>query len=206
MRASSSTIAAPERSTAGVLPIKGVKCAVSIFGRPPDRFNLQEATWHGHTIPWGTVFKHDPLLVKEIMWDLHMSSFRFDLIALDHYLAPAQWATHKYERLDALSRIFGTTDALVFENGRMEDSGIAALDAYERGNAYLAFASLMEAWPLLSHCISSANDRRSPDTITLRYCSTFAHTFGRPPILPKMVPMSEAALGIIPYPGIIAAT
>lgn len=59
------------------------QAAVAIFGRPPDRFNLQEALWRGHTIPWGKVFHHNLLLVKEIMWDLHQSSFTYDLVALD---------------------------------------------------------------------------------------------------------------------------
>lgn len=43
------------------------QAAVSIFGRPPNKFNLQEASWRGHPIPWGTIFSHDPLLVREVM-------------------------------------------------------------------------------------------------------------------------------------------
>lgn len=174
--------------------------AVAIFGRPPDRFNIMEATWRGHNIRWGTVFHHNPLLVKEIMWDLHQSSFRFDLIALDRYLVPGLWTAHKYERLDALCRIFGTSDAFIFDITSLEDTGIAASDAYERGNAYAAFASLMDAWPGVSDSISNASDRHAPDAVAFRYCSTFANTFGRPPVLPKLVPTSGAPLGIIKYP------
>lgn len=176
------------------------QAAVAIFGRPPDMFNIKEATWRGHNIPWGTVFLHNPLLVKEIMWDLHQSSFRFDLIALDQYLVPALWTAHKYERSDALCRIFGTSDAFIFDIASLEDTGIAASDAYERGNVYAAFAWLMDAWPNVSECVSSADNQQAPDAVALRYCSTFANTFGRPPVLPKMVPISEAPLGIINYP------
>lgn len=176
------------------------QAAVDIFGRPPDRLNIMEVSWRGHTIPWGKVFHHDPLLVKEIMWDAHQSSFRYDVIALDLYLAPAFWAAHKYERMDALCKIFGCTDAFVYEDGALEDRGIASSDAYERGNAYAAFASLMEPWPAVSEWTSWAGDRRSADGIAFRYCSTFANTFGRPPVLPKMVPVAGAQMGIIPYP------
>lgn len=176
------------------------QAAVEIFGRPPDRLNIMEASWRGHTIPWGTVFHHNSLLVKEIMWDVHQSSFQYDVIALDRYLVPALWASHKYERLDALCKIFGCSDAFVYEDGILEDRGIAAVDAYDRNNAYAAFASLMEAWPSVSEWMGGAGDRRSPDRIAFRYCSTFANTFGRPPVLPKMVPASGASVGFIPYP------
>lgn len=171
--------------------------AVTIFGRPPDRFNIQQATWRGHNIPWGTVFQHDPLLVREIMWDMHQSSFRLDLTALDQYLVPALWTAHKYERLDALCKIFGTSDAFILDNTSLEDTGIAASDAYDRGNAYAAFASLMDSWTGISECGTGTSDRRAPDAIAYRYCKTFANTFGRPPILPKMVPLSEAPLGTL---------
>lgn len=179
------------------------QAAASIFGRPPDKFNLQEATWRGHNIRWGTVFQHDPLLVQEIMWDLHITSFRFDLIALDRYLAPGRWEIHKYERLDAIATVFGTPDALAFEDDLIENIGIASFDAFERGRAYAAFALLMEAWPWLSFAPRSAGVGPSPEDIAFRYCSTFSHTFGRPPVLPKLAPVARSGLGIIPYPAIV---
>lgn len=107
------------------------RAAEDIFGRPPDKFNLRYASWRGHTIGWGTIFQHHELLVQEIMWDLHWSSFRFDLIALDRYLMKGRWEGHRYERLDALSAIFGTSDALIYEDGRIENSGIASHDTFE---------------------------------------------------------------------------
>lgn len=165
------------------------QAAVFIFGRPPDKFNLQEATWCGHKIRWGTVFHHDPQLVKEIMWDLHWSSFRFDLIALDCYLASDRWEAHKYERLDALCTVFGTVDAFVFEEGSMEDSGIASSDAFEHDRSYSAFGFLMDAWPSSSVCLRSASGRISADAVAFQYCSTFTYMFGRPPVLPKLVPV-----------------
>lgn len=179
------------------------QAAVSIFSRPPDKFNLQEATWRGHTIRWGTVFQHDALLVQEIMWDLHITSFRFDLIALDCYLAPGRWDIHKYERLDAIGTVLGSPDALAFEEGFIEDTGIASFDVYERDRAYAAFVLLMEAWPPSTSWTRPAGVGSSPDDIAFRYCSTFAHTFGRPPVLPKRVPVAQSGLGIIPYPAIV---
>lgn len=173
--------------------------AVSIFGRPPDKFNLQEATWLGHTIKWGTVFQHDSRLVQEIMWDLHWSSFRFDLIALDRYLTPSRWETHKYERLDALSTIVGSSDALVYEDGCIQNSGIASADDYERNRAYAAFVFLMESWPA-SPDRFRVHGRSSAADIAFQYCSSFAYTFGRPPVLPKLVPVDQGMYGIIPYP------
>lgn len=179
------------------------QAAASIFGKPPDKFNLQEATWRGHTIRWGTVFQHDALLVQEIMWDLHITSFRFDLIALDRYLAPGRWDIHKYERLDVIAKVFGTTDALAFEDDLVEDIGIASPDAYERNRAYAAFALLMEAWPRFSFAPRLAGVGPSPEDIAFGYCSTFSRTFGRPPVLPKAAPFARTGLGIIPYPAIV---
>lgn len=176
------------------------RAAESIFGRPPDKFNLQSATWRGHTIRWGTIFQHDALLVKEIMWDLHWSSFRFDLIALDLYLMKRRWASHRYERLDALSAVFGVYDAFIYEDGKVENSGIASSDAFERDRAYAAFASLMAPWPSPPNCSIPGSDRPSVERIAYRYCSTFAYNFGRPPVLPKYVPVADAYSGIIPYP------
>lgn len=181
------------------------RAATSIFGRPPDKFNLQEATWRGHTIHWGTVFQHDALLVQEVMWDLHITSFRFDLIALDRYLAPERWTVHKYERLDAIATVFGTTDALAFEDDLIENVGIASCDAYESGRAYAAFALIMEAWPLYSSVTKtrSAGGGSLPEDIAFRYCATFSHAFGRPPVLPKLAPVARRGLGIYPYPAIV---
>lgn len=178
--------------------------AVAIFGRPPDKFNLQHAMWRGHTISWGTTFHYNALLVQEIMWDLHWSSFRFDLVALDRYLLPAYWEGHRYECLDALSTIFGTFDALVYEDGRIEDSGIASRNAFERDRAYTALASLMDPWPLPPNCRNLAStDRLSVDHIAFQYCSTFAYVFGRPPVLPKLVPVATTHIGFLPYPATI---
>lgn len=176
------------------------QAAVSIFGRPPDKFNLQEATWRGHIIRWGTVFQHDPQLVQEIIWDLHWSSFRFDLIALDRYLAPGQWEAHKYARLDALCTVFGTVDAFLVEDGSIENTGIASPEAFERERAYSAFAFLMHAWPPFTSSDHTNRGRDSADAIALRYCTTFAYTFGRPPVLPKLVPVAQKVMGVFPYP------
>ncbi|KZP11316.1 hypothetical protein FIBSPDRAFT_899031 [Athelia psychrophila] len=175
------------------------RAAVSIFGRPPDKFNLQEATWNEHLIRWGTAFHHDPRLVQEIMWDLHWSSFRFDLIALDRFLAPDRWISHKYERLDALSTITGCSDALVYEDGRIENLGIASDITFERNRAYAAFAALMDSWPP-SPDGSAAIGTDCAETIAFRYCSSFANVFGRPLVLPKLVPVVRGGHGIIPYP------
>lgn len=180
------------------------QAAVAILGRPLDKFNLQEATWRGFTVRWGTFFHHDSKLVQEIMWDLHRSSFRFDLIALDRYLAPDRWECHKYERLDALCTIFGASDALVFEDGQIENSGITSHNVYKRQRAYAAFASLMDSWSVTTHDVSSANARLLGDHIAFWYCSTLARNFGRPPVLPKLVPVSKPFRSIIPYPPVVS--
>lgn len=194
-----------DRSTAGTFngrapALQRRQAAVAIFGRPPDKFNMQEATWRGHNIRWGTIFQHNPQLVKEIMWDLHWSSFRFDLIAIDRYLASDRWDSHKYERLDALCTVFGTADALVFEDGRIYNSGIASVDSFERERSYSALAFLMDAWPQSSARIRHASGKITPDEVAFRYCSTFAYAFGRPPVLPKLVPVADKLMGVIPYP------
>lgn len=178
------------------------QAAVSIFGRPPDKFNSQEATWRGHSIHWGTVFHHYPQLVQEIMWDLHWSSFRFDLIAFDRYLAAGRWVSHKYEQLDALSAVFGTADAFMYEDGRVEDCGIASSDEFERERSYATLASLMDAWPCWSESLRSETGKLKADAVAFCYCSTFAYTFGRPPILPKLVPVVLNDVGIYPYPAV----
>lgn len=194
-----------DRSTAGVFNGRGPaqqrrQSAMAIFGRPPDKFNLHHATWRGFTIRWDTIFQHDTLMVREIMWDLHWSSFRFELIALDRYLIPGRWEDHRYERLDALGIIFGTSDALVYEDGFIDNSGIASLDAFERDRAYAAFASLMDPWPLPPNSSNLGTHWLSVDRIAFRYCSTFAYNFGRLPVLPKLVPVAGIHCGVIPYP------
>lgn len=172
---------------------------IDIFGRPPDSHNIREVEWQGHVIQWGTICEHDDLLVKEIMWDLHQSSFRFDLIALDRYLAPDCWVRGSSHRYDLICKIFGSNEPLAVLPLPSRDFGLLSADPLEKGMAYDALSSLMSDWPVVADECNAIDGPNLERTTAIAYCNIFGKTFGRPPILPKFVPRSSGCRGRYPY-------
>ncbi|KAF7978623.1 hypothetical protein HWV62_45107 [Athelia sp. TMB] len=108
------------------------QAAIAIFGQPPDGHNHDTVQWRGHTVPWGTFFEHDPLLVQEIMWDIHQHSFQFDVIALDRYLCPALWESEYHARQNLVSKAIGCDDCFVIQDTPTRDFGLGSQDEAER--------------------------------------------------------------------------
>ncbi|KAF7977927.1 hypothetical protein HWV62_1989 [Athelia sp. TMB] len=127
------------------------RAALSIFGRPPDTHNVCEVEWRGHMVPWDTFFHHDPMLVQEILWDVHQYSFQYDIIALDHYHCTAQWSSEPQVRQDMISGVLGGNDCFVVDNSPEKNVGIASDDEAERLAAYRSLDQLMQQWPPTSN-------------------------------------------------------
>ncbi|KAF7983525.1 hypothetical protein HWV62_21076 [Athelia sp. TMB] len=176
------------------------RAAIAIFGQPPDGHNHQEVIWRGHVVPWGTFFKHDPLLVEEILWDIHQNSFQYDLITLDRYLCPELWHRESGARQDLICGILGCDNCFVIVDVHNYNTGVACEDEQRRMKAYQCLHKLMEAWPSASPQLGYISTPGGyKDAIASRFCRAFCKAFGRPPILPKMVPQRSNKHGIFAY-------
>ncbi|KAF7965333.1 hypothetical protein HWV62_44317 [Athelia sp. TMB] len=176
--------------------IKRRQVLIDLFGKPPDRHHVREVQWRGHEVTWDTFFKHDSLLVREIMWDLHQHSFQYDMIAIDRHLAQEQWNREPDRRRQLLATVFGQTDNLGVEDMPDKGVGLASDDAVERRAAYDALACLMHDWP---ESPDTCNGDDAEFVAAISYCTVFAKTLGRPPIMPKIVPKLNLCDGRIPY-------
>ena len=168
---------------------------VDIFGRPPDSRRITSVDWNGHTVKWGEFCAHDTILIQEILCDLHQSSFQFDLIAIDRYLAPDYWMRDTPRRYDLIGKVLGG-DPLTVQNRPTVDRGIAAQDPTESKLAHRALDTLMSDWSDSETCDEATEEELAT---ALRYCRTFSKAFGRPPILPKCIPRQNHRNGQLPY-------
>lgn len=181
----------PSRST-----VQRRHILVDIFGKPPDRQHVREVFWRDHCISWGTLCEHDSLLVQEILWDLHQLSFQFDLLAIDRYLATKSWVSDASARYGLINKVFGGREAMFVEPRPTQSFGLASESAEERREAHAALLLLMEDWtPAVDGLRGGAEDL----TVAMAYCAVFAKTFGRPPILPKHVPVLNRQDGLYGY-------
>lgn len=174
--------------------------AIAIFGKPPDGHNQQEVIWRGHTVAWNTFFKHDTLLVQEILWDVHQYSFQYDLIALDHYLCPGIWARDPISRQRLLAAAVGCDSCFTVIDEPGRSFGMASKNEAERAAAYQSLDEVMKSWPRTSgQQYTSDNIFLYRDAVARRYCQAFVKAFGRPPVLPKQVPERGNMRGALPY-------
>ncbi|KAF7970273.1 hypothetical protein HWV62_24460 [Athelia sp. TMB] len=169
---------------------------VDIFGRPPDSQHLRHVEWHGFVVEWGKITMHDNMLVREILWDLHQWSFQYDLIAIDRYLAPGTWARASSSRYILLDAVCGGYSCLAVVPRPDSNFGMASTDEDARHAAYGALKTLMESWEVSELVSVDANDELQ---VASAYCKIFAKTFGRPPILPKLIPKGNDCSGVYPY-------
>ncbi|KAF7980408.1 hypothetical protein HWV62_38222 [Athelia sp. TMB] len=176
------------------------QAAIAIFGQPPDGHNHTAVQWKKHTIPWGTFFEHDPLLVREILWEIHQYSFQFDLIALDRYLCPELWKEDSTGRQNLASRAIGCDNCFIVRETPPQNFGLASEDDTERMNAYHSLGELMMPWPTTGASPSTTDAPHAyREAAARRYCQSFAKAFGRPPILPKLVPSRNHMRCRLPY-------
>ncbi|KAF7981388.1 hypothetical protein HWV62_33879 [Athelia sp. TMB] len=157
------------------------QAAIAIFGQPPDGHNFNAVRWRNHDVRWGTFFEHDPLLVQEVMWD-------YDLIAADRYFCGAAWLVENSARRALISRVVGTENCLFVDEFPLRGTGISSSDVNERHEAYKYFDRLMARWPSGPGDAAQSTETNLESVIALRFCSSFVRAFGRPPILPKLLP------------------
>ncbi|KAF7966521.1 hypothetical protein HWV62_38062 [Athelia sp. TMB] len=166
------------------------RAAIAIFGQPPDSHNQTEVQWRGHTVSWGSFFKHDPLLVQEVLWDVHQYSFQFDLIAQDRYLCPTLWSINARIRESLISEVVGCDSCFIVREKPTQSYGLGSGDDKERMQSYRSLDELMKPWPPTGGPAYSINDHLEyRDGVARRFCQAFSKAFGRPPILPKLVPV-----------------
>ncbi|KAF7968768.1 hypothetical protein HWV62_29368 [Athelia sp. TMB] len=176
------------------------RAAIAIFGQPPDSHNHTEVQWRGHAVPWGSFFKHDPLLVQEVLWDVHQYSFQFDLIALDRYLCPTQWKTDAHIRECLISEVVGCDSCFIVRENPIRSYGLGSDDDKERMQSYRSLDELMKPWPPTGGPAYSIIDQLEyRDGVARRFCQAFSKAFGRPPILPKLVPLRNHLHCTLPY-------
>ncbi|KAF7984849.1 hypothetical protein HWV62_10805 [Athelia sp. TMB] len=165
------------------------QAAITVFGQPPDGHNFSQVQWRGHLVDWDTFFKHDALLVQEIMWDIHQYSFQYDLISLDHYLCGDRWAGNRHARHAIIGSVFGKEDCFFVDAQSTRNTGIASEDDLERHKAYESLQQLMISWPEYQQVeLAEPHSASGEKIIATRFCSAFVRAFGRPPILPKLIP------------------
>lgn len=175
------------------------QAAITMFGQPPDGHNFMEVEWRNHTITWDTFFKHDALLVQEIIWDVHQYSFQYDLIALDHYHCTDKWNSGSRMREELVCRVIGRESCYLVDNNLTRDCGIASSDGTERLDAYKSLDLLMSSWPTSDRSCDLRDPSAYIQSVAQRFCQSFVRAFGRPPILPKMLPRATGVRGLIAY-------
>ena len=176
------------------------RAAIAIFGQPPDAHNHQEVVWRGHKVPWGTFFQHDPRLVQEVLWDVHQHSFQFDVVAIDQYLCPSLWKTGSTMRQKLISTALGCENCFIVGDVPHQDLGIASSDDERCMAAYHALSELMRPWPPTSGPPYTTDTPSAyKAAVARRFCQAFCKAFGRPPILPKLIPQGNSILSVFPY-------
>lgn len=162
-----------------------------------DRFDLGTSgpvRWHSHEFS-----EVPPALASLVVWEAFELGFRYDLLALDRYIRPAEGYGGELRREQFLARIFPRNSLLAVDELPGPDSpGLFASVPHRRINALNALRDVLLLWP---GCPSGIMDSEplslaSPTTAVLHmesllasfYVNIFYTLSGRPPVLPHLCP------------------
>ncbi|KAH7903535.1 hypothetical protein BJ138DRAFT_1020478, partial [Hygrophoropsis aurantiaca] len=179
--------------------------AKELFGE--DLLDVQGTTWaikdsvewRGQLIPISTLSDPPTRLMRQILWELYELNFRFELLALDHIMAPEIWEEAPVERRELLYSIFPGEGGLVMWSGPLpsEEEGLFC-GSFKQAAPYVeSFRKLLWSW--------NGAPARLRDPVELKgdgnqtfwtlmecaahfYVQTFFDHFGRPLVVPHTLP------------------
>jgi hypothetical protein len=179
--------------------------AFRIFGASPlDKLHA-EVQWRGFNIRFGTLLHHSAILSQEILWDVFEHSFRFDLLALDMLLARVEWETNRIERMECLRSVFPGEGSFLVDKIPDKNEGLGAEEWTHKIDFLNNLARVMKSWPGPPDCVFQSGETNEQNTdvleqkLAIYYCQTLYENFGRPPVLPRRIPVSRPLTGRIPY-------
>lgn len=143
----------------------------------------------------------DRNIVKQIIWELFEHNFRFELYSLDLAAAPAKHAEveHAVARKEDIKNIWSGQKLVIWDDPFPRyNSDFQGETLHNRTHALDHLRRLMESWPNPPSAIvnrsfygaarSVESDEDLEYQIVLFYCQTFFDFFGRPPIVPHLIP------------------
>ncbi|KAI6029178.1 hypothetical protein BKA83DRAFT_4489143 [Pisolithus microcarpus] len=142
------------------------------------------------------------LTKSKILWDLYEHNFRFELVALGRVLMPGLSSNREPEWLDLVRQLFPGDSELTMcaEPFPTQNQGLGSSDPRSRCEFVEIFRKLLASWPgfpsdLVVPLLPSAPlthvwavERR----LAIFYVQSFFDNFGRPPILPCLIPVPLA--------------
>lgn len=141
-------------------------------------------------------------MCREIIWEVFEMGFRLELLELDKRICPSPLTPHErqaseYERLDRISRIFGSEGQIRIAALPNANLGLAAVDPIDRVPALEAFRRLLLRWPGVPQALSSPfSPSMSPGAIEDRervavgfYLQQFYIRSSRAAIVPHRFPL-----------------
>ncbi|KAJ7589214.1 hypothetical protein C8J56DRAFT_784810 [Mycena floridula] len=195
---------------------KAEKTAASLFGSLPFLDTpTAEITWNRISISREGKGLSDEIR-RDVVWELIEGNFRFELVALDHALAPQEWKLERTStRRDCLIRqVFADESHFVNLEYVDHDLGLAASELTDRLPFLEALLQVMLQWKgaelLKSYegVLGSDQDgRKNADFVASRfmqaeidmvciYCQLFFDTFFRLPTIPHQRPSASRHVGI----------
>lgn len=142
--------------------------------------------------------KCDIETVRWVAWELQELAFRFEFAELDLVMAPLHPTdfTAIRERQSLLSFVFPSVEDLVAQRS----CGLTGAIARDRAPFLDALCRLLSQWPAGSGLLQPGASFTSTSSVMLYdnmerilvgfYCQTFFETCGRPPVLPRQLPVS----------------
>ncbi|KAI6016832.1 hypothetical protein BKA83DRAFT_4497344 [Pisolithus microcarpus] len=144
----------------------------------------------------------DQLTKSKILWDLYKHNFQFELVALGRVLMPGSSSNREPEWLDLVRQLFPGDSELTMcaEPFLTQNQGLGSSDPRSRCEFVEIFRKLLASWPgfpsdLVAPLLPStpltrvwAVERR----LAIFYVQSFFDNFGRPPILPRLIPVPLA--------------
>lgn len=169
---------------------------------------LPEPTWGAESIPRARA-DTDKTLWAEIVWELSVLGFRFELLDLDREMVPDQYAdpAKAAEREDAIKGIWSEQGELLPQlDGRLESDLMSLSSWQDRRIAFVNWAAVILDWPVDKRSISLADvDVSQPDVygeweleVLVFYCRLFFQRRGRLPTVPLMPPRSLSLHAVQP--------
>ncbi|KAI6004329.1 hypothetical protein EDC04DRAFT_2611657 [Pisolithus marmoratus] len=152
---------------------------------------------------------------SKILWDLYEHNFWFELVTLDHVLAPNLWSSQQPEWLNQIHQIFPSNLDLTMydEPFPTQNGGLGSLEPQMKLESVEKLHTLLASWPgfplnleesllplaLVTHVWAMEKK------VALFYVQSFFDYFGHLPIVPCLIPNSTCTIYgldncIIPLP------
>ncbi|KAI6010001.1 hypothetical protein EDC04DRAFT_2906277 [Pisolithus marmoratus] len=141
----------------------------------------------------------DQLMKSKVLWDLYEHNFRFELVALTRVLMPALSLNQESEWLDRVRQVFPGDSELTMcaEPFPSENQGLGSSDLQSKRKYVERLRGLLALWPgfpsdLVEPLLPSASSARVwavERKLAAFYIQLFFDNFGRPPILPRFIPV-----------------